>query len=62
VKDQNPKDLAPPGGWPGMVCAAPTLIDHLGPWPLRVVWIVLLAAAAFILAWLPWWLYERINR
>lgn len=40
----------------------PTLIDYLGPWPLRVVWIVLLAAAAFILAWLPWWLYERTRR
>lgn len=37
----------------------PTLIDFLGPWPLRVVWIVLIGAAAFVLAWLPWALLRR---
>jgi hypothetical integral membrane protein (TIGR02206 family) len=32
----------------------PTLIDFLGPWPLRVVYMVLLAIAAMFLFWLPW--------
>lgn len=33
---------------------APTLLDHLGPWPLRILWISLLAIAAMLLALLPW--------
>ena len=32
----------------------PTLLDVLGPWPLRVVFMVLLASAAMTLLWLPW--------
>ncbi len=32
----------------------PSLIDFLGPWPLRVLWMALLGIAAFLLAWLPW--------
>jgi hypothetical integral membrane protein (TIGR02206 family) len=32
----------------------PTLIDLLGPWPLRVVYMVLLATTAMFLFWLPW--------
>ncbi|MFN0012711.1 MAG: TIGR02206 family membrane protein [Phycisphaerales bacterium] len=31
-----------------------TLADALGSWPLRIVWIALLAIAAMTLAWLPW--------
>ena len=32
----------------------PTLIDLLGSWPLRVVFMVALAILAMILFWLPW--------
>lgn len=32
----------------------PTLIDVLGPWPGRVLVMVLLASAAMALLWLPW--------
>jgi hypothetical integral membrane protein (TIGR02206 family) len=32
----------------------PTLIDVLGPWPLRVVFMVLLGAVGMTLLWLPW--------
>ncbi len=32
----------------------PTLIDVLGPWPLRVVFMVLLGAGGMTLLWLPW--------
>lgn len=32
----------------------PTIVDHLGPWPLRVVWISLLALLALFLAFIPW--------
>jgi hypothetical integral membrane protein (TIGR02206 family) len=34
--------------------STPTLVDALGDYPLRVVWMVLIAAAGFTLAWLPW--------
>jgi hypothetical integral membrane protein (TIGR02206 family) len=37
----------------------PTLIDVLGPWPLRVVFMVLLGAAAMTVLWLPWALRPR---
>jgi hypothetical integral membrane protein (TIGR02206 family) len=43
----------------------PTVIDLLGPWPMRVVYMVLLAVAAMILFWLPWMANRRssvINR
>lgn len=30
----------------------PTLLDHLGPWPGRIVWIGLLGAVAITLTWL----------
>jgi hypothetical integral membrane protein (TIGR02206 family) len=33
---------------------SPTIIDALGPYPLRLVWIVLLAFGMFVLCWLPW--------
>jgi hypothetical integral membrane protein (TIGR02206 family) len=32
----------------------PSLIDVLGPWPLRVVWMVVLASVAMLLLLLPW--------
>ena len=32
----------------------PTLIDYLGPWPLRVLWMGLLGSAAMLLLQLPW--------
>lgn len=34
---------------------APTLIDHLGPYPLRLVWMSLIAMGLFTLLLLPWW-------
>ena len=34
--------------------AVPTLIDALGLWPLRLVWIALLGIVVFVLLWLPW--------
>lgn len=38
---------------------SPTLIDHLGPWPLRLIPLVTLGLAAMALAWLPWALIDR---
>lgn len=32
----------------------PTLIDWLGPWPWRVLVMVVLGAAVMVLLWLPW--------
>jgi hypothetical integral membrane protein (TIGR02206 family) len=32
----------------------PSIVDFLGPWPLRLVWIVLLAAAAMFVLLVPW--------
>jgi hypothetical integral membrane protein (TIGR02206 family) len=37
----------------------PTLLDVLGPWPLRSVFMVLLGAAAMTALWLPWLLVRR---
>ncbi len=34
--------------------STPTLIDALGDYPLRVVWMMLIAAAGFVVVWLPW--------
>lgn len=33
---------------------APTVIDRLGPWPLRLVPMTLIVAALFALVWAPW--------
>jgi len=33
---------------------ARTILDVLGEYPLRVVWMVLIAAVGFFLVWLPW--------
>jgi hypothetical integral membrane protein (TIGR02206 family) len=32
----------------------PTILDALGPWPLRVLWIALLSSAGLVVLWLPW--------
>ncbi|MBL8762962.1 MAG: TIGR02206 family membrane protein [Phycisphaerae bacterium] len=37
----------------------PTLVDALGPWPVRAVLLALLAQAAVTLAFLPWIIRER---
>ena len=39
----------------------PTLLDVLGPWPLRVVFMALLGAGAMTLLWLPWRLLASTN-
>lgn len=38
---------------------ATTIIDALGPYPLRVAWIILLAGLAMSLAYLPWAILRR---
>lgn len=42
--------------------ATPTLLDALGDYPLRLVWMVLIAAAGFAIAWLPWAIVRRRRR
>jgi len=37
----------------------PTLLDVLGPWPLRVVFMVMLGTAAMAALWLPWLVLRR---
>lgn len=41
----------------------PTLLDVLGPWPWRLIWITLMGAIMLTHAWLPWpiiqWLRQR---
>lgn len=37
-----------------MTPSGPSLIDVLGPWPLRVLFMMLLGAGAMTLLWLPW--------
>ena len=34
--------------------SAPTLLDVLGTYPLRLLWMSLIASGLFVLAWLPW--------
>lgn len=40
---------------------APTLLDHLGPWPLRVVWLALIALGWMAALWLAWPLARRLR-
>ncbi len=42
----------------------PSLIDYLGPWPLRVVWMGLLGSAAMLILQLPWAVHrsQRLTR
>ena len=37
----------------------PTLVDYLGPWPLRILWMSLLVIFMFTLLWLPWAVVRR---
>lgn len=40
----------------------PTVIDLLGPWPLRALYMVLLAVTAMFIFWLPWLAKRGVNR
>lgn len=40
----------------------PTLVDRLGPYPLRVLWMILIGTGAFVLAYLPWAIAARRRR
>ena len=40
----------------------PTLIDHLGPWPMRVLWMVLIVQVVLAAAWLFWPACGRLKR
>lgn len=40
---------------------APTLIDFLGPWPMYILPLVLIALVVFSLMYLPWWFVDRRN-
>jgi hypothetical integral membrane protein (TIGR02206 family) len=40
----------------------PTILDLLGPWPLRVVYMMLLGALAMTLLWVPWLVAARAAR
>ncbi len=40
--------------------AAPTLIDRLGPWPLRVLWMGVIANLGFFLLWAVWPVGRRV--
>jgi hypothetical integral membrane protein (TIGR02206 family) len=39
----------------------PTILDLLGPWPLRVVYMMALGAFAMTLLWLPWEVRKRVR-
>lgn len=39
-----------------------TAIDALGPWPLRVLWMILLGSAAFVLVYVPWPIAAAVHR
>ena len=39
----------------------PTLIDRLGPWPLRVVWLSLIVVAGFHAIWAVWPIGRRLR-
>jgi hypothetical integral membrane protein (TIGR02206 family) len=36
-----------------------TLLDGLGPWPLRAAWMVLIGIGVMVFAWVPWGSRER---
>jgi uncharacterized membrane protein YwaF len=40
----------------------PTLMDHLGDWPLRLVWLFALAAVGLALLMLPWVIMDVVGR
>ena len=37
----------------------PSVLDFLGPWPLRLVWVVLIVGSVWALMVLPWRLRSR---
>ena len=39
---------------------APTIVDHLGPWPLRILWVCLLGTATLTLVQAAWAVLRRI--
>lgn len=36
-----------------------TLLDALGPWPLRVVWMIVIGNSAFVVLWMPFEIARR---
>ncbi|MEM9345972.1 MAG: TIGR02206 family membrane protein [Planctomycetota bacterium] len=42
--------------------AQDTILQHLGPWPVRPVLMMLLALTIFTLLWLPWPALQRIKK
>jgi hypothetical integral membrane protein (TIGR02206 family) len=40
----------------------PTIVDVLGAWPLRVLWIMLIVTGLFVLGWAAWALPRRLRR
>jgi hypothetical integral membrane protein (TIGR02206 family) len=40
----------------------PTLVDVVGPWPLRIVWIALISAVILVALYLPWAVVEKCRR
>jgi hypothetical integral membrane protein (TIGR02206 family) len=40
----------------------PTLIDALGPWPWYIIWLELIALAAFVVVYLPYAAWDRLRR
>lgn len=41
---------------------APTIVDHLGPWPLRVVWMAVIGITFQTLAWAAWPLCAKLKK
>ncbi len=39
-----------------------TLIDALGDWPLRVLWMILIGSVVFFLAYIPWPIAARLRK
>ena len=44
------------------VPSQPSLIDYLGPWPLRSLYMVVLGAAGMAALWAPWAVATRVRR
>ncbi len=38
-----------------------SILDWLGPWPMRLAWMALLAIAGFVVCWLPWAVVRRLT-
>lgn len=46
---------------PGMP-ARGSILDYLGPWPQRLIWMTLLAIVAYLIVFLPWPIAARFQR